>query len=367
MKMKWLSAVLPLIFLMSLCGCGFKDIDKRFFVVAMAVDPSENADKLYHVTLKLAIPSPSEKFGSNEFTLVSEDTGTIAEAVRLIKSKVDKELDFGHLKVILLGQALVQKGNVGELMDWFIRRRDIQFIAWVAVGAPTGQKILELKPKTERLPANMLIMSFGQVGTETAYIVSEYMFDFRRRLTERGLDPILPIVEPRGNQQVEINRVAVLNKEKQMTVLNPLETKIFNSLYQGIGKYDIRVEQDSQPFIISADNVKGTFTIQSKDGRPHIRVIMTVHGVIEESAIPLNRLELSKYEQLAEAQIQQRVGQLLKRLQEADLDPVGFGLRYRAQHTGNPDDVWKNWKQLYPQAEFEVQAKVTLFSTGTLG
>ena len=38
-------------------GCGFKDIDKRFFVVAMGIDWTGKEDKPYLVTLRLAIPA----------------------------------------------------------------------------------------------------------------------------------------------------------------------------------------------------------------------------------------------------------------------------------------------------------------------
>ncbi|PLS18695.1 hypothetical protein CVD28_06105 [Bacillus sp. M6-12] len=34
-----------------LAGCAFKDIDKRFFVVSMGVDKSNNPKKPFHVSL----------------------------------------------------------------------------------------------------------------------------------------------------------------------------------------------------------------------------------------------------------------------------------------------------------------------------
>ncbi|CAM4005821.1 Ger(x)C family spore germination protein [Cohnella lubricantis] len=350
----------------SLNGCGFKDIDKRFFVVAMAVDPADNPDKLYKVTVKLAIPSPSERFGSNDYTIVSEETDSIAEAVRVIKSEVDKELDLGHMKAIVIGQKLVEQGNMNKLMDWFIRRRDIQNIAWIAAGNPSGKAVLDLRPHTERLPSNMLFMSFGQFGTETAYIVSEYLFDFHRRLKERGLDPLLPIIEVRDNQQVSINRSIILDKERQRIVLQALDNKVVNSFYQGIGKYDIRVDLNDGFFIIAAENCKGTFTLNTRNGKAVIHLYVRVNGIVEESTVPLSKEKLSMYERAAEQQVNKRVLSLFYKLQQAKVDPIGFGLRYRARHTGNPDQVWRDWLRLYPEAEFKVQSKVKLMSTGQI-
>lgn len=368
MKSKRIGVVLVLLLLASsLNGCGFKDIDKRFFAVAMAVDIADSPDKLYKVTVKLAIPSQSEKFGSNQYTMLSEETDSVAEAVRLIKSKIDKELDLGHLRAIVIGQPLVERGEMDILMDWFVRRRDIQNIAWVAAGKPSGRDVLDLRPKTERLPSNMLFMSFGQVGTETAYIVSVYLFDFRRRLMERGLDPLLPLIEKRNDQQVSINHALLLDKKKQKLLLQPVETKIVNSFYQGVGKYDIRIQQDGGFFIISAENVMGTFAIRSRQGRTVIKLSARVNGIIEEANVPLSKLDLDKYERAAEEQMNQRGLELFRKLQKANVDPIGFGLRYRAMHSGNPDTVWKKWLEVYPDVEFEFNTKVKLSSTGQLG
>ena len=45
-----LQAVLFILILLplTLTGCGFKDIDKRIFVVSVGVDPAKNSDKKFH-------------------------------------------------------------------------------------------------------------------------------------------------------------------------------------------------------------------------------------------------------------------------------------------------------------------------------
>lgn len=351
----------------SLNGCGFKDIDKRFFVVGMAIDAADNPDRRYKVTVKLAIPKPVEQFAANNYTLVSEETNSIAEALRKIKSKIDKEMDLGQLKIVVFGQQIVERGDISDAMDWLSRRRDVQKIAWITAGKPNGKAILDLQPRTERIPSNMVILAFGQAGTETAYVVSEYLHDFRRRMKERGLDPILPLIQTRGNEQVSINQVILLDKEKQKIVLSPMETKILNSFYQGVGKYDIRVNLDDGFFVIAANNAKGSFSIREQQGKAVIRLSVHVSGIIEEASVPVLQANLPSYERMAEAKINETTLALFQKLQQVKVDPVGFGLRYRGRHIGNPDLVWKKWLELYPNAQFEIKSKVTLFSAGQLG
>ncbi|MFC0212184.1 hypothetical protein ACFFK0_06885 [Paenibacillus chartarius] len=50
------------------------------------------------------------------------------------------------------------------------------------------------------MPANAVFMFFGRTGTETSYVVSEYLFNFRRRMVDKGFDAMLPNLEPRAEQ-----------------------------------------------------------------------------------------------------------------------------------------------------------------------
>jgi spore germination protein KC len=353
--------------MLTLPGCGFKDIDKRFFAVTLGIDKAENSNKQFKVSVKLAIPSPQERFGSNDSIIVTEEANSVTEAVRMIKAKVDKELDFGHTKALIFGESLLNEdGKIYEIMDWVNRRRDIQLTAWMAIGKPDSLAILKSAPKSERLPSNMLFLSFGQSGTETAYIVSEYLFDFYRRMKERGKDPILPIVEKRGDDQVSINKVAVFNKQSRVLTLSPYETKIFNSFYEKIGKVDIPVRLENNYITIAANEIKTSYSIQNADtDKPIVRLFIKVTGLLEESKHPVKIEELPLFEKATEQVLQKRVLALFKKLQKAGVDPVGIGLRYRATHRIDKGE-WEKWQAKYSQLDFQVTAKVNLIGTGVI-
>ncbi|MCM3726878.1 hypothetical protein M3226_14400 [Neobacillus cucumis] len=58
---KWRNAILFLLMSFVLGGCGFKDIDKRFFVVSIGVDAAKASSKKYLVSLKFAVPGASKE------------------------------------------------------------------------------------------------------------------------------------------------------------------------------------------------------------------------------------------------------------------------------------------------------------------
>ncbi|WP_438444550.1 Ger(x)C family spore germination protein [Gorillibacterium sp. sgz5001074] len=353
--------------LLLLPGCGFKDIDRRFFVVSIGLDVPENKQMRYKVMIKLAIPNALEEFGANDSLIVQEESKSITEAVRIMKSKVDKELDFGHTKAIIFGEKLLQKEpGIQDMLDWFLRRRDIQQIAWMGIGRPSAYDVLKQQPKTERLPSNQIFLIFGQTGTETAYVTSEYLFDFGRRVHERGLDPIMPVIQARENGQISVNRVALFNKQKIVLELNPEETKIFNSFYENVGKIDFAVQDAGRKAVLSIDTLKSSYKAQpGSGGKPELSVKVTLAGIVEEVQGMDGTSSLARYEKLAEEEAAQRVKHLILKLQKAGVDPIGFGLNYRAHryvdHAG-----WDRWLEQYPEAPLKVTVDVRLRGTGTI-
>ncbi len=359
---------LLILLLFALTSCGYKDIDKRAFVVTIGVDKAENKDKKYKVMLKIAIPASDTKAGKPESIVSVHESNSITDAVRMIKTKVDKELDFSHAKAIIFSEEVLQE-NIGELLDWFIRRRDIQKVAWVGIGKPSAEDIVMLNRKVERLPSNALFMTFGQAGTESVYIVSEYLFDFRKRITEKGLDPILPILELKEDKYFEINQTAVFTNDKLKLTLSSEDTKILNIVLNRIGKVDVAVkentEDDQESFFIAVDEAKTNYKIeQDSAGNPKIKVNVELEGILEEVLMDLPNSSLEELKEMAEKQVKQRVLHLLTKLQEEEVDPIGFGLRYRA--TSFDEDDYEQWVSMYPKVEFDVNVEMTLQGTGLL-
>ncbi len=246
---KWKLLIIVPLTLLLLNGCGFKDIDKRFFVVSIGVDAAKKSSKKYLVSLKFAVPKASRD-SPTEFQIVTEEADSLSEAVRIIKTKVDKETDFSHAKVIVLGEEVVKRSGNASINYWLTRRRDIQEIAWVAIGKPTAFEVLKVKPKSEYIPSNSMFLALGKDGSETPYVISEYLFDHKFRLIERGLDPALPIIEAKKDL-LEVNTVGLFNKNQMKLTLNPEETKILNFLKRREEKSANKITKERQQSLLT--------------------------------------------------------------------------------------------------------------------
>ncbi|KRE66710.1 Ger(x)C family spore germination protein [Paenibacillus sp. Soil750] len=353
----FLTCISLLLICTCLGGCSFKDIDKRFFVVAMGVDWTGKEDKPYLVTLRLAIPASKVGEGLAESQIEYQEAKSIAEAVRNLKAHVDKELDFGHCRMFLFGASLT-KESLEEPLNWLSRRRDIQLISYTAVAEPNARKLLESNPTTERLSGNSFFLTFGKEGTVSPYTVTELLFDTFRRFKEKGLDPYFPIIRFDGDSYV-VEHLALLNKTKQSIVLNPQETQLYNMSANAFSKSGITITYNGEPLSFYVARVKKHISI-SKEATPVVKLKLNLTGIIEQGTLGL---DIHKVQPQLEQQVNQSVEALLYKIRDAEVDPYGFGLHYLGQYFGKEKD-WEYWQSVYPELKFEVETHVKIESTG---
>ncbi|MBD8004384.1 Ger(x)C family spore germination protein [Bacillus norwichensis] len=359
-----LAAVCITCFLLS--SCGFKDIDKRIFVQAIGVDYSGNEKKPYKVTLKLAVPSGSLKEAGVKYTYLTKEDSTLAGAIRFLKTQVDKELDFGHTRALIFDKKILEK-DFKETLDFFIRRRDIQMISWVAVGEPSAEEVLRVKPESEMAGSTVLTNLFSGNGVESAYITSTFLFDARRKMVENGIEPIIPIIRTnKDHSTLIVNHSYVFSPRHEPVKLNPMQTKFFSLMASRINKLDIEVKKKGENFTMSVDSARVKYKIiTAPQKKPVLKMKIVIAGIIEESTFDMNPSELDTYSKMTAKKTKQEVLKVLRFLQKEDLDPLGFGLRYKATRIQN-GKRYEEWQGIYPNLTFDVSVDAKIRSTGTV-
>ncbi|TFE30658.1 Ger(x)C family spore germination protein [Cohnella luojiensis] len=350
-----------LLLIFSISGCGFKDIDKRFFVVAMGIDRG-SAPSSYRVTVRLAIPTGNMESGETKTEVETMEAPSIAEAVRQLKSIVDKELDFGHCRVILFGRTLMEDG-VDDPINWLSRRRDIQQVAFLGMAEPDAFHVLKLHPQSERYPGNALFLSFGSEGTESSYTLTEYLFDWVRRQSETGKDGFLPIIRTdKDRNSYRVDRVAFTDKEKLRLCLDPEESQLFNISARRYDKAAIAMPYQGTRIVFALSQVITRVSI-TRDDVPTVTFHIRASGFLEESPPNFMEGDIPKIESRLQAEVNNRLVDLLNKIRGAEVDPYGFGLHYLATYFGNTKD-WEHWKKVYPEVVFRVQSRIVIEKVG---
>ncbi|WP_171687503.1 Ger(x)C family spore germination protein [Paenibacillus planticolens] len=345
---------------LSLGGCGFKDLDKRFFVVAMGMDWTGKKENPYLVTLRLAIPASKVGEGMAESQIEHLEAKSIAEAVRNIKAHVDKELDFGHCRVFLFGDSLVRE-SMEEPLNWLARRRDIQLISYMALAEPNANKLLKANPSTERLAGNSFFLTFGKEGTVSPYTVTAHLFDNFRRFKEKGLDPYLPIVSFDGDSYV-VEKLSLLNKTKEQLRLSPMETILYNMTANEFSRSGIPIDYEGKRLAFYVSRISKHVSI-TNDEIPTVVYSLKMNGMIEQSPIKVLNSNLREVQKRLETTVNKTAEELLYKIRDANVDPYGFGLHYLSQYFGQEDD-WEHWQSVYSSVKFQVKTQIVIESTG---
>lgn len=354
--------------LLMLTSCGFKDIDKRVFVLGVGIDPAENKAQKYRMTIKFAIPAGSLKESTKKkYSYLTYESKNITDAIRKLKTHVDKEFDFGHMKTLLIGEELIEQ-DLEEVIDLFIRRRDIQKISLVAIGQPSAEKVLKTEPSSEMSGSVSLFNFFSNNGVDSPYIVTTYLFDLIRRMKEGGLDPILPVIRTdKEKTKLIVNRSIVLNDEGKTLQLNPHQTKLYNLLTNRTNKLELIINKKHPSFSVSIDSVKAKYKLLTTDKqKPVIKWDIQLSGILEESETHVSSKNLEQLTKVVSKELQKWIVEFLAILQENKADPLGFGLRYKATTVHNRD-TFKEWEQdIYPKLTYDVKVKVEIKSTGII-
>jgi spore germination protein KC len=358
--------LLLLLICMTVTGCNFKDIDRRIFVVAIGIDPGK-VEGTFKVSLKLAIPQGDVTKIDEKMQIITEESESISEALRRMKSKVEKELDYVHCKSLILGEQIAAK-DIRHVTDWAVRRRDIQLILNFAVGRPGALEVLQVKPPSERIPSNSLILAMSGQGTESPFISSVFSYQLMRSIYENGIDPILPIIEAQGEEQFLINKIALLDKNKIKLVLTPDETRLFNLLsrsnlrtnfpaHLGGGMYQYYTESSSSSYRI----------VTKQKDNPYIRYNIKIRAILEENSTEdmVTHHMLKEIGESGAAELSKAVTALLIKIRDSGMDPMGWGLHYGARHWNN-DTEMAVWESLYPRLKFQVKADVDVKYSGMI-
>ncbi|PIC83199.1 Ger(x)C family spore germination protein [Sporosarcina sp. P1] len=366
---KWLMAFLCMSGVLLQSGCAFKDIDKRLFVSSIGIDPAEHIENGYKVTMKVALPFGAIKDSAKpSFAYLSREGHSIGEAIRMLETHVDKILELGHMKTIIVHEKLV-RDDMQSFMDYFIRRGDIQLIAYVAGARPSAESILKVEPNTEAPASVALINFFGGTANDSPYVVTTYLFQLRRDILSEGIDPVLPLIETneKGDELIVNNSIVVDTREEPI-VLSTIHTKYYNSLLKGSNGFTYLIRDGSLELLLNINQSKMKYKFVPSKGSvapSAIDMHIVMKGTIGEANKDLSVAKLDEYNRLASKDVKQKVLQFLTKMQEESLDPFGFGLRYRATRL-HTEEIFTTWQQAYPNIEFKVTVDVKLQGTGTI-
>lgn len=199
MPIRTSSVLLPLLLALVLTGCwDGRELERRALVMVVALDRSDDG---VQVSLQLARPqtlagaSGQPDGGDGEpVTVVARSGASVSRALQALQFAVDRELFFGHVRVVVVSEQIASSG-LWPLLQPLVGDQLMPRNAWLFVVRGSAAQVLAARPALDRIPATYLSNFFeNRLLLQRTYDVT--LGGFHQRWVTPGEEPIAIWIAP---------------------------------------------------------------------------------------------------------------------------------------------------------------------------
>lgn len=394
-------SIISLLILPLLTGCWDRlEIEDRAVVLGVSIDTvKSDGDEddavthlqgaipspeqgYYHVAVQIALPGriplgPGEGGGgttnSSQTIWVLDTFGhTLDDAFMRLQQQTSSRLFFGHLRVIIVSEAVAKKG-MDNINDFFRRNSEVRRMAWLMIAKGNAMRMMKAAPKLERIPTLYLMTTLDQ-GINMGKFPRDYIGTFWSNATKKGQEGYLPYVELQKEQNIEIKGLAYFKGTKLVGKTKPIQIGAFLAV-KGVNPAGYRVyvtlDGSSKMIMTTTTNRSVSWKVKMKQGHPHFDVNIMLEVNVEEK---MNQdLDINSEEILRQIGMEQEKNAtkackaLIAQTQEAGSDIFGFGEFIRAKKRGYWNTHVKskeNWQEQYKDVTFDIETHVNVRRVG---
>ncbi|WP_169090432.1 Ger(x)C family spore germination protein [Paenibacillus sp. PL91] len=377
-----------------LTGCWDRlEIEERAVVLGVSIDTADTEkaeqeeDEVSHVhesipapqkgmirvAVQIALPGriplgPGESGGGkgseSQTVWVIEVVGhSIDDAIMNLQQQVSSRLFFGHLRVIIVSEAVAKKG-LENINDYFRRNPELRRMAWLMVSKGNALKFMKAAPKLQRVPTLYLMTTLDE-GIRLGKFPKDYIGIFWSNESKKGQEGFLPYVEMKKEQNVEIKGLAYFVGDQMVGATKPFEIAGYLGI-KGVSpagyRRFIQLGGSSEMVMTNATQRKSKIDVQIKNNIPHFTVKLSMEFDVEEKLsekIDINNPKLLKeIEQIQEESAVKFYMKMIKKTQVKGSDIFGFGEYVRARkprYWNQQIKTAEKWRSMYKESTFDVK------------
>ncbi|WP_438800836.1 Ger(x)C family spore germination protein [Bacillus cereus] len=280
-----------------------------------------------------------------------------------INSSLESENDFetGQLRIALATKKFV-KQDITELYEYLLRDSRIGHTVYLGIIDGKVKGFFSQK-SYGRDNAVISLKKMLEHNMETGIVPTDNLHANIYRYYEEGQDTFIPIVK-NSDGKIKITGLALFNKEKYRGELNLQEMYIFKGL---IEKHKL----DSHQFkirngyvLVNTIRSSPSYCIRMKNGRPFFYIKVKFDARLQEVSTNINlnqKQNVKKIEKSIEKELQVESENMIKKLQNINVDPLGFGVKLKHKYRGFS---LKKWRSIYQNVPIDVEYRVNITNSG---
>lgn len=297
---------------------------------------------------------------------------SIDDALMNLQQQIASKLFFGHLRVIVVSEAVARKG-LDNLNDYLRRNSEVRRTAWMLVTGGKAIDLMKSAPKLERVPTMYLLTTLDE-AVRMGKFPLDFIGMFWSSSVKRGQEGFLPYVKVMKEDNVALEGLAYFQGSRMVGRTSPLEI----AAYLGIkGKNPagyrtfIRLEDSPGTLMVYATHRKSDLDVDIRNGKPYFHLNVFLEINLEEKTketAPINNPDILKKIEKEDAKVAQDFyARFIQKTQRDGADIFGFGEYVRAKCPGYWSRYVKTkeqWQKLYPEAVIEIDTTTYIRRVG---
>ena len=373
-------------------GCwSYRDVEDRAVVLALGMDALSDG---FELVAQVALPGGASsgalqgvdggKAGKPVW-VVSAEGDSLEEASRNLQTRVPRELYWGHVRILVIGDRLARQG-ISPIIEAIGRDPSFRLTTWVVISPSPIASLLSARIPLGTIPAISLAELRKSYTNYTPNLKEVW-----RTLLDPGIDPAIPfftsLPAPKGGmdmstgspaEAVQIDGLVLFRSDRRVGMLDLQSTMGFLFLTSRLDRGVVTLpcpsasvaDNDSPGKHVSMQVRHGQSQVRVLPGHPpQLRVDMTGVGlIIETEGCPIDVSKPEGFnlvEQKMNEEIQRLAVSVVQQAKAVQADVFGFG---DAVHRADPVG-WslqaERWHDVFKDLPVEVHARIKLRLTGT--
>lgn len=366
--------------LLPLTGCwNAVELDQWGFVQGIAIDRGKGGQ--IELTVQFYKPVGGEGGGkkgggSGEGETINLKTrdASVFEAIRDITVHLGRKAQWSHMRVIIIGEELARKTQIGDILDFFVRDHEPRPTISVMIGQDKAARYLASKPLIEtstgaqlRKTENMAYQYAGKTLTTT-------LMDLSHQLKSESQIAMMPYIyfDPESESSETVVTGMSIMKDGKMAKMVP--AKKIEGLLMLIGKYKggaIQVPcpgQNKQNVMeaIEVDRIKTKFKVNHRGDSISARVMVSIEAYANELSCSSleSPAEAAKFNNKAQEIVKHHLQKNVTYFQKQKLDVYGIGDRIFREDPALWMRLKPDWENRFARIPINISVKVNTYNTG---
>jgi Ger(x)C family germination protein len=355
------------IFIMMITGCDASPIEDLSVSLIIGLDLDEKDQLLVYMSSPVFNKEAKEKEEVYQVRTVS-----IRQSREKFDTKVMGLTTGSKSQIFLLGKRLLESKDWFYYIDPFYRDpKNTVSARIVAVDGAVSDVIFSKPIDKPRLP--MYLTNLIDTASDRNLVKRTTLQDFRRQIKDKGRTPWIP--EIKKDKRIQLTGSALLSHSGQNKLsITPDENQLLTIL-EGKKKKDysilIPVSLQSihsrKPYVSFSIPIMKVKKKVVYNGRFVYDIDVNLKIAITELLFSIDfEKESAQLEKSISKELEKEFDRLIRKIQKAQIDPLGLGLYARAYTYPEWKKVQDNWGKTLEKSKINIHVKTEIKSIGTI-